>query len=566
VLALFRYLYPAGFELSGQLSLVPAGGILALIGLALPVFVLCAWAGVRPDFRAILLVLIAALAFAAWLLNRRTSGSAVTSLRLPAALTLLFAALLALRLAFVRDLVLPPYSDSIEHYQIINDLLHPDRTPQAFYGLLRLTESYYHFGFHALAGSLSALSGAPAAEVMLALGQILQAVIPLALFFVIQRATGSDAAGLFGVLLAGIAWRMPGFASNWGKYPALTALALVPLAFGLLLLVESSAERRSRRILLGVALGAAALTGLSHTRGLLLLGMAAAGWWAAGRLVQSGSRWMAIALAGAAAGLAWTVFQASRNSELAFMLSPYLRQGFYSTLLVMLLAPFGLQLHPRAAFAALLFLMLMLAGASIPLPDQLARYGYQTLVDRPFAQMSLFLPLTLVGAVGFAGLAGRRENSRLWRWLTLSARLLVPLAIALSVARLYDYSPSACCQLAGPDDMAAFEWMQDNLPRDSVLLIAANRTPARSFGVDGGAWIAPITGLRTEKWPFNSLLDEPSTLEGVCAKRATHIYVGGTVSHFAVERIAARPEWYVIRYQAPAAAVYEVVGCPVEAD
>jgi hypothetical protein len=401
---------------------------------------------------------------------------------------------------------------------------------------------------------------------MLVLGQILQALIPVSFFFVVRRATRSDAAALFGVLLAGLAWRMPGFASNWGKYPALTSLAVLPLVFGLFLLADSAADRKTRLTLWALALTAGALTGLGHTRSLLLLGMGIAGWWAAGRLLQSRPAWRTSAFIAALAGTAWIAHQAARSSELALMLSPYLRAGLYSTLLVVLLVAFGLRRYPRPALAALLFLVLLLGGALVPLPDALARYGYQTLVDRPFAQMTLFLPLTLAGAFGYAGLAARRSSTRLLRALKASALLLVPLALTLTALRYYDFSPSTCCQLAGRDDLAAFEWIEGNLPSEAVILIAANRTPARSYGVDGGIWITPFTGYRTEKWPHNALMDSPAILEGICAKGATHIYAGGVAARFSVERIESHPAWYARRFARPGAAVYEIVGCAAEAD
>lgn len=566
--SLFRHFHRDGIDPASLFSFGWAGGILLVTGLALPVFVWSAWRGQVLDLKAIFLALTVGLGFGIGILNlyrrRPFSGSARTLL----ALVCLFTALILLRLVFIRDLLLPPYTDPVEHYQIITDLLHPERPPQAFYSLARIVVRYYHFGFHALAGWVSALSGSPVPDVMLVLGQLLQAVIPVACFFPVRSAVRSDAAGLWTVLLAGLAWRMPAYASNWGKYPALTSLAVLPFALGMLILAARTTDRKQKLTLTVFALAGGFLAALSHTRSLILLAMAVGGWWIADNVLKARPGWRILVAGLTVCAALWMGYRAAADTGLLFMLAPYLQEGAFVTLLVVLLVPFGWKHTPRPMVSALLFLLFLLGGALIPLPAWLERFGYQTLLDRPFAQMVLFLPLSIIGGIGLAGLAAELAGvqapalRRLWR----PAALLLLLALTVHAFRQYGFSPSTCCQMATADDAAAYRWIEQNLPRQSVILIASNRTPTRSFGVDGGIWITPLTGYRTEKWLYNAAIDTPAVIAQICAKGVTHLYAGGTSTRFSVERLETLPGWYENQFTRPGAYIYRIIGCTSPGD
>src|SRR3972149_10817497 len=127
LVSLIKRSYPNKIDLASLLSLALMGGIPVLILLSFSIFLWGAWRGEALNFRSIFLTLIIGLGMGALILNlpglKPYTGSAYPLL----ALGLLFFGLAFLRLVFIRDLVMPPYSDSVEHYQIINDLLHPER-------------------------------------------------------------------------------------------------------------------------------------------------------------------------------------------------------------------------------------------------------------------------------------------------------------------------------------------------------------------------------------------------------------------------------------------------------
>jgi hypothetical protein len=172
----------------------------------------------------------------------------------------------------------------------------------------------------------------------------------------------------------------------------------------------------------------------------------------------------------------------------------------------------------------------------------------------------LFLPLAITGGLGLAGLGSLAQAGPL-RALWRAAALLLPLALVVYAFRQYGFSPSPCCRIASADDALAYRWIEANLPPDSVILIAANRTPSRFFGVDGGIWITPLTGYRTEKWPHNADLGSAAALEQICAKGATHVYAGGTSARFSVETLERRPDWYENLLTRPGAYLYRITGC-----
>ncbi len=567
IISLLQAITGQDLDRASALSLGLSGAPLVLILVVFPVLAWGALRGVALDFQTIFLLLASGLGLGTLLLHRQRKTASSGGTWTLAGLALLLAGLTLLRLSFLRGLSLPPYFDSVEHYQIVNDLLHPEGPPQAFYTLARITQRYYHFGFHALGAWVSSLTGASPADAILVLGQLLQALIPISLYFPLKAATRSDAAALFGVLLAGLGWRMPAFASNWGKYPALTGIATFPFGLGVALLAFSSLDKKERRRLFGLALLAAALSTLAHTRSAILLIAAAGSWFAAGKALQANRTWRIGMATAFTALLVWLARQIAGDQSLLFMLQPYLLEGLLPSLLVVLLIPYGLKHFPQATLAGLFWQLILLLSALTPSPGALERLGYLSLLDRPFVQMTLFLPLTLIGGAGLAGLKRTlRQPStrkwagfqkRLWPFLYLSLCLVV----SLNALRGYDFAPSPCCQLVTQDDLAAYAWIRENLPPEAMILIASNRTPNQTFGVDGGIWITPLTGHQTKKWPHNISLDSREALEKICATGATYVYAGGTSSRFSVEMMASQPTWYQGLFARPRAYLFAITGC-----
>ena len=546
------------------LSLIPMSGIIGIIFFAYPILLFGAAAGKDPIPRLI----IPAISLSLFVLEvRRLLKIRNFHLRLISSsfiLSALFLGFLAVRLVFINGLALPPYSDSVEHYQIIHDLLHPDNSPLAFYKVTRLFTRYYHFGFHSLAAWVSTLTRYPVQDTMMILGQILQAVIPISLFFPVKIITKSNTAGLLTVLLAGICWRMPGFASNWGKYPALTGLAIFPFSPGVLLLAGITTNRKNKFTLIAIALIGGLISVLTHSRTAIMFIIIFAGWWVSGKLSRLHSSAKSMTTIFLILAIYWTGNQITQTPLLSTILSPYLRDGFYATLGVFLLIPFSLKLHPRLTSSMLLFLLFILSAALWPISIPIRSFENTYLFDRPFAQLIIFIPLSVLGGSGFAGLfdhfhqlLGRESKFKLLRYLPI----LLPVFLVFYSLTHYEYTPSSCCQLADRDDITAYDWIEKNLPGSSKILIAGNRTPSRYYGVDGGIWITPLTGHKTAMMSNTLVFDSNLTLEQLCEQQITYIYAGGTNTRFSLEQIYSKRDWYKNIFTNSTVNIYEITGC-----
>ncbi|HSM71812.1 MAG TPA: hypothetical protein VK851_09725, partial [Anaerolineales bacterium] len=108
-------------------------------------------------------------------------------------LTLFLVVSLLIRLAYISEALFPSYFDSAQHYTLIKNILTNGLSQvYAMWG----TE-YYHLGFHVLAALLASTFQVEITTVMLVLGQIILALMPLPFFFTIKHLTRSNWAGMF---------------------------------------------------------------------------------------------------------------------------------------------------------------------------------------------------------------------------------------------------------------------------------------------------------------------------------------------------------------------------------
>lgn len=477
-----------------------------------------------------------------------------------AVLALAFLLSLLTRLAFLSDVLVPSYFDGAFHYQISQRLL-TDFGRWPWEASPPLTSGYYHTGFHLLAASVAFAANLELPQVLLLLGQFTLAALPFPVFLAVKRETGSTLAAFFALLLAGWGWNMPAHALNWGKYPALMGLSLLQFALAVAFITPRPASRRLNLSLLVLFSVAAILATLMHTRALVVIfivigcSLAAAFW---ERLLPR-LRWAILAVL--LAGLGGLVLYIESRGILNLVFDPYLRAGQWITLLAAALSPFAFRRFARFSITSLLTLFLLLACLLIPMPGE----SFQTLLDRPFVQMTLYLPLALLGGLGLAGL--RAESFRGWQSAWTTAAIFSALLVA--IGRDYPFAASRCCILLQADDAVAFDWMDVNLPEDAHILIAGNtlnvfdiENPAELRAGDGGAWIAPLTGRRVSMEHIGLDFSAAQTLDRLCARGITHIYVGSGPERFDQTGLLTRPEWYARQLTLPGANIFQVTGCP----
>lgn len=553
-------------------SLSAAGWILPLS--LVSVFWL-AWGRFQPSESSaiILLLLLAVLAIVLFLRARKESapGSKV----ILAGLIALVGAFILLRLAFISTVIVPLYFDSAQHYLIINNLLRSLASNEIPF-LSGLKGAYYHIGFHLLTAFTVSALRAESSDAMLILGQMIVAAIPLSMFPIVKQETHSNRAGIFAVLLAAFGWYMPAYAVNWGKYPALTSLPLIIFVISLAYLshrYKDVLSRRKKLWLKAILLSGILITGLAHSRSLAVLGIialawvAVTGWQRLARLLRFVSFFAVIT------GTILIIMFLRTKDVFGLLFDPYWEKGLLVTVIILFLGLFAQWAYPRLAFASILVIFLLLGSLLIPV--RVPGYGQLTVLDRPFVEMILYLPLSFLGGTGLAGLEkalqqviARWPAKRLGPALYLNEVFIVLLLV--NAFANYNLYQADCCSIVGRDDLVAIDWMDKNLPSKARILISstelrviASDSPQGAAGGDAGAWITALTDRTTISLPYQSDFSQQAIFDTLCQRGAEYIYVGETGATFNNGLLTAYPDRYKILLSMPTTKIYQVTGCPL---
>ena len=389
-------------------------------------------------------------------------------------LVIFFGLSIILRLAFITRTFVPPYFDSVEHFKIVKELVNALKSSTLLKMIPTLVPSYYHLGFHFLATFLTFGLRANPMNVILVLGQIILATIPIPIFFLLQHETHSDVAAFFEILLAGFGWYMPGFAVNWGKYPALSGLLALEIVLSMTYFISKNRPSRNQITWVGILLLEIIVSTLFHSRTLVVIVFSFASWFVASKIQTLPNTSQYVSLGMLLSGLIILGKLIQREALLALALEPYLSDGLWVSLIVLVLSPFALIKFPRELCFSLLFALCVLVALFIPIGNLVPGLENQTLLDRPFVEMVLYLPLSILGGLGLAGLmqAVRGMQAFPERILSYAAILVVGLTGLIALGR-YDFYPSDCCNFVGYDDTVAFDWMDRNMLPDARILIAS---------------------------------------------------------------------------------------------
>lgn len=451
--------------------------------------------------------------------------------------------LLVVRLSFLEHILMPPYSDSPIHYQAILELLGRNQGLVSKISPSNILNQYYHFGFHALAAWLVSVSGHAPQDVMSLLGQIFLVIGPLSIFALALTLTGNLSAALLAGTLAAIGWAMPAFAVNWGKYPALLSLAVIPAALSILPdWRKYGTDWRAALILVVLLLGAVLL----HTRILFVFGLAVVVFYISARFVPAKQPPLPqVALRSLAFGLFIWGF-------LTFLGEDYRVLPLWMVLLA--LTPFGVWAHAKLMTVILFFLAGIWLQMVLPLP------GGQTLFDRPFVEMLLAIPFSLWAGIGLSGLAAALKTRQGFR----RAAILVPFLVSLTVFGARGaYLPDPCCNYFTTQDEKAFGWVHENKTASTLFLIASFQDDSQRFGTDAGIWLHPLTRVGVNMLPYDMDWDAPATRQQICqfGSAQTYLYAGAGQFSFPKDDLAGQ-DWLQAVFQAGQVQIYRVNGCP----
>jgi hypothetical protein len=441
-------------------------------------------------------------------------------------LALLFFAVLIWRFYQIRDVVLPLWVDSVHHVQIVKLILENGGIPESFEPYMPVP-FFYHYAFHALSAAFSTIARISPQDVVLYLGQVLNAGIALAVYRLGVALWWDWRRAAFSAILIAFVTQMPAYYVTWGRYTLLTGMLLLLLAMATALDINNKGANRSR-VLTMVVLTAGIILSHYFAAGLLasfliILGIQALFFGIKHKEQFGWKTWLPILLA-SLSGL--------------LLASPWLYRmwGFARGGVRVVTIPTSMEAIDRLYFPGYLDYLWRLVGPDrnhmllfVALPGLIiALYRSRT---RVFGIWSLLLAILSL-PVGYSVAPFRPDHAAIVLFLPM-AMLLADLFISM-----IDWSPvekldpvkaavvlvifamlvgwglwemrsviNSTTILATEADLEAIEWVDDNLPSEARIIINVTHWQYGIYrGVDGGWWITPIT---------NRMASLPSGLYGV---------------------------------------------------
>lgn len=508
---------------------------------------LIGWRWTTVSVRVLLILLLLAW-IAQHVVRRRLPARSAQPWRrdgraMPVALAALFFLMAATRWVQVRSLVLPPWVDSVHHTMLVRLLLARGFLPETLAPFISGAPFEYHWGWHtcvAFMGWTRSLSDpVDVARLVLASGQLLNALIPAAVYLAGVTLFRSRTAGAFAAVLAGLVSWYPAYYAAWGRYTQLAGLFLLPVALALL---WRAVRRPSAGLVLLSALVAAGLF-LVHVRVFLFFVVCAPFLLLFGPRRDLGKRLAAAAapaLIACALVSPWIARLVRSESGRSLVAAPTREQreswSEYNAVPVDLLwAPHnreliaiatggltgiggigGMSVPARAASAAWMLAifglsewsrqrrllappapwrpigLLVASCAAIACILNLDRFGLPPLRIAPnsAAVISLFLPTSLACGGWLAWLLRRSLPPRRVRAV---AAVLIVVAAGWGAWDMRDIVTEKTV-LARAKDLKAIEWVRANVPRSARFAIRSQTWIQGTWiGLDGGYWIPVLT-------------------------------------------------------------------------
>jgi hypothetical protein len=457
---------------------------------------------------------------------------------------ILFFLFLSLRLSYLREIVLTPYTDSVEHYRIVVSFLSPQLTPSIF------SAPFYHVGFHSLAAWLSMITGMAPENAISVTGQLLLAAFPFSIFCLVHTLSQNWKMASLSALVGAFFWNMPAHAIDWGKFPALVTICLLPATLAFMVILWKAPGSRTRPYQITFT-GGIVLAGLTffHSR-MLLVFIIACGCYLIGDLVLD-KLTPKVRLLTSFSVLALFLTLAFLNKDLFNQYSV----PVFPFILLLLLSAASAFFHPRTTISISLWGILVYLLIFIPVPQVLTKYS-SVWMDAPFLQILFSLPFAVLVGMGMAGIL---EWAKKRKWINYPVMALLACVMVWAVLN-QPFRPSNCCNYVSSDDMAAYSWIKGNLPQDAQIAIPGRIDVFPSFGTDGGIWITTLTGRQTFLLPYTYNWNRSGLHEKMCAKGVIYIFYSAAPMSFQVDP-AEQPLWYQPLYELENTHVYRVIGC-----
>ncbi len=426
-----------------------------------------------------------------------------------------------LRLAMVRDLYASPWVDSIQHAMITQMIVEQGHFPASYTPYIQMDTANYHSGFHSNLAVFLWLSGLDVSSGMLWFGQVLNALMVLAVYQLTKLATRSSVAGVVAALICGVFTPMPAYYTSWGRYTQLAGLLILPSAVTFVDALFKAPGGQRRRAFLLATLAASGLT-LTHYRVLAFM--------------------LCLVLAYLLVRLITSIGDSSRRSGFLRSLAWLAGAGLATTLLTLpwltgtletlVLPRSGVSAQPADFFGGfawgyldsawgrqalwlatggLLLAVLrrwklaVIAVVWVGLMFFLANLGALRLpggnfINNNSVEISLFMPIAVLGGYFIADLFELAKGYLpAWGKPALAGLLVLGgAAAALFAGRALLPILNPVTMLFREGDRPAIAWVAENVPAEASILINPFSWGYGIYaGNDGGYWIVPLAQRRT---------------------------------------------------------------------
>jgi len=440
-------------------------------------------------------------------------------------LILLLAWISIVKLSFLSGLSYPLYSDSAYHFDLINQIL-GGKLSSLLFSANGLPD-YYHYGFHSIAALSSLISSLPVEKSMLIVGQVLQISIPLSFYPIGKILTHKAWGGTLAVTIAAFGWPMPAYASQWGKYPAILSVQFFLWFYSIYLLIQKNDIPKKRLFSFLFTLMCLFIGLIFHTRIVIIIVL----FFVIQKLFEHNTTvkkdthlnlFLFVALLGNLILLYINDFE-----DFQHIYIKYLQESGLTALLLLFFARFFRHQSKQLFYQQVIFIVFLLVMLNIPIPHGLLNRNAEYLIDRPFLEIILFIPLTLIMAIAVTNftnmllISGKRIRSlRIYRAVAI---------VFLGVMSVFTYPiRSSCCVILDPPNIAVIQRIKAELPSNAKILIAVGTW---SSYYDAGIWISPLTGIQTVNWSYDTDFDK-DVLLSLCKQSVMYIYVGNTAYSF----------------------------------
>ncbi|MEN6410777.1 MAG: DUF6541 family protein [Anaerolineaceae bacterium] len=454
----------------------------------------------------LILIYISCAALVILSMARRRSSEGAAPLAWIVAVTAILIAVIW-RLYQARTLAFPAWVDSLHHTLITRVILEQGGLPTNLQPYIDVP-FFYHYVFHTLAASFSALGEVTPDRAVLWLGQGISALVGLSVYRLGKTIWKDVRPAAFAAVLVTFFAQMPAYYLTWGRYTLLTGLVIMPLAASAAFETAHDDTRTPESIARLAILTAGTL--LCHYLAALLLAF----FLVALAVVEGVSalrarRWqrdlwlflVGAPLLGLLVALPWLlrIFQYQPSYASVEVLSNPTRESWQYI---------GKMLGPRRDWVLIItggvgLLWALRNKHNLPLVLWSVILGLFTLPMGiqlgPFRPdlyaIVLFMPASLLAGNLFTSLANGfnwlTEQKR-WGWVALGVLAAVSIVWGGLETRNV-LNPTTI--IANAADRKALDYIKENTPSDARFWMNTTLWISKVYrGVDGGAWIMPYTG------------------------------------------------------------------------